>query len=341
MAGFDNEFARLLLEICRYTYAAGFDDERNAGAKQDSLKWIQGAGGMTASEPTVLRGSPTSVACLVSYPDKNVVAYMGTKTQFNTPENAAASAKDWGQNLEARLAPFRLTHEQLGVAPDQVPDGDGLGGRVHDGFLEELAAVQGLVVAELMKRGGKARPLCVTGHSQGGAEAALATRAFLAGGFQVAETYTFAAPRAGNAAFVSSVPASLPVHRIEFGDDIVPHVPPTLINKQAEPIVRGLAAAPFLGHRVRGLLEGLLKVGDRNAFCGLGTLCYGSNKTKAIRIDLSAADEAALFYDRVWSLARHPERWAEHHHLAGTTEEAKAGVKGNYTALVSDFTVVR
>ncbi len=337
---FDSAFARLLLELCRYTYAAGFADRRNDDDAQDALATMRRIGDAAFGTPLIIRGSPTSVACIASFPDKNIVAYMGTKTQFDTRDNAMASIRDWSRNLDALLGPFALTREQLGAAPADAIDNANLGGRVHRGFLEELAAVQSLVVAELSRRGGKSQPLYITGHSQGGAEAALATRAFVAGGFAVAATYTFAAPRPGNADFVASVPAALPVHRLEFGDDIVPHVPPILISREAQEIVRSLLTFPLLTNDAREVLNFLAKVDTTNSFHGLGTLCYGSNKTQALRVDLSRDDEAALFNDRLWSLVRHPERWAENHHLAGTTDEASQGIKGNYTALVSMFTIV-
>ena len=91
MMTFDRGFARLLLEICRYTYTASFDDRINAGDKQDALNWIKSVGGLLTDEPIILRGSKTSVACIAAYPDRNIVAYMGTKTQFNTLDNAVAS----------------------------------------------------------------------------------------------------------------------------------------------------------------------------------------------------------------------------------------------------------
>ncbi len=339
-AAFDSAFARLLLELCRYTYAAGFADRRNDDDAQDALATMRRIGGPTFDTPLIIRGSPTSVACVASSPDKNIVAYMGTKTQFDTRENAMASIRDWSRNLDALLGPFALTREQLGATPADAIDNANLGGRVHRGFLAELAAVQSLVVNELSRRGGKSRPLYITGHSQGGAEAALATRAFVAGGFSVAAAYTFAAPRPGNADFVASVPAAVPVHRLEFGDDIVPHVPPMLISREAQEIVRSLLSFPLLTSDAREVLNFLAKVDTDNSFYGLGTLCYGSNKTHALRVGLSRDDEAALFNDRLWSLVRHPERWAEHHHLAGTAEETNQGIKGNYTALVSMFTIV-
>jgi len=220
---------------------------------------------------------------------------------------------------------------------------DDLGGMVHEGFLEELGAVQDRVVAELLKpkRGGRSRPVYVTGHSQGGAEAVLATRALLAGGFPVVATYTFAAPRPGNAEFTQSVPATLPVHRIEFGDDIVPHLPPKLIGKEIQKIVKGLKLLPFLDKQKSvKLLDLVLNTSASKGFTGLGTLCYGSYKTRGPRVDMSDEAEASLFYDRLWSLIRHPERWAEHHHLAGTSDEVKQRIKGNYTALVSQYQVI-
>jgi len=340
MMTFDREFARLLLEICRFAYATGFNDHENDKDKQDALNWIRNIEGLTTTEPITLKGSKTSVACIAAYPDRNIVAYMGTKTQFNTLENTRASIEDWSQNFEALLTPFKLGSAQLGTDHPTNIDKDNLGGLVHKGFLEELAAVQYRVVEELLIHGGRNRPVYVTGHSQGGAEAALATRALLAGGFPVVSTYTFAAPRTGNLEFTQSIPATLPIHRIEFGDDIVPHLPPTLISEEEQKIVNALEQLPFVATEVRELLTLLQHGNSKNSFMGLGRLCYGSHKTQALRVDMSREQERELFYDRLWSLARHPERWAEHHHLVGTKGDVSKGIKGNYTALVSDYQLV-
>lgn len=338
MITFDQRFARLLLEICRYTYAASFNSAANAVDKQAALNWINQAG---APDAIVMlnddRNPSTSVACVVAYPDKNIVSYMGTKTEFNTPNAAIESIDDWAQNVEALLVPFKLTAEQLGL---DHPVKNSLGGLVHKGFLEELSAVQAKVVQELLKHGGKSRPVYVTGHSQGGAEAALATRALLAGEFPVAATYTFAAPRPGDLSFANSIPATLPVHRIEFGDDIVPHVPSTLISKNVRAIVEGLLKIPLLPEHVKKLLNFLGHTTEKTCFVGVGRLCYGNHETKALRVDISVEQEAALFNSRLMGLVSNPKHWAEHHHLAGTTAEVSSGVKGNYTALVSEFPMV-
>jgi hypothetical protein len=337
---FDRVFARLLLEICRYTYAAGFNDQENAGDKQDALHWIRSAGGLLTDEPIMLFGSKTSIACVASYPDRNIVAYMGTKTQFNTLEHAISSIEDWHENMKTLLMPFQLSSDHLGANYPPNVDKDNLGGKVHRGFLKQLTDVQDQVAATLLGNGGRGRPVFVTGHSQGGAVAALATRALLAGGFPVVSTYTFAAPRPGNPTFIKSIPETLPVHRIEFGDDIVPHVPPILIGEKAKNIIGWLKLLPNLSKEVSRILDFLEKVKNGNQFSSLGKLCYGSNKTQAMRVDISAEQEKALFYDRIYSLARHPDHWAEHHHLAGTSEDVENGKKGNYTTLVSDFQIV-
>lgn len=341
MADFNRNLARLFLEICRFTYASQFNDAKNNSDKDDAMKWIKDNGGLITDTPIVITSGKTSVACVSPYPDKNVVSYMGTKTEFDNIQNSIDSGEDWTQNFEVNFVPFKLSPQEIGEGYPAGVNLDDLGGKVHEGFLEELRAVQAKVVLELFKNGGRDKPVYVTGHSQGGAEAALATRALQAGGFPVVETYTYGAPRSGDSAFVESVPASISVHRLEFGDDIVPHVPPMLLGQYSKTIVDALLQIPFLKDENRNFLRFLQKTADENAYVALGNLCYGSNKTKAIRVDLSVEEEAALFYDRLWSLIRHPERWGEHHHLDGTKEEVSKGQKGNYTALVSNFQLVQ
>jgi triacylglycerol lipase len=154
---------------------------------------------------------------------------------------------------------------------------------------------------------GQWRPVFVTGHCQGRAEAVLTTGALLAGGFPVVSTYTFAAPRRGNLAFIESIPKTLPIHHIEFGDDIVPHVPPIMISREVQKIVGLLKFLPNLPGEVGRILDFLQKAKEGKGFASLGKLCYGSYKIQALRVDLTAEQEIALFHDRVWSLARHPD----------------------------------
>lgn len=338
MSTFDHKDARLLLELCRYTYAAGCEAEANARAREDALEWINASD--TPDALVVLKDAKpvtTSVASVASFRDKNVVAYMGTTSEFKVGAGLSSSIVDWIQNLRVLPVPFSLTEEQLG---GKCPGMDDLGGLVHKGFLEELRAVQAKVVAELLKYDGKTKPLFVTGHSQGGAEATLATRAFLAGGFPVAATYTFAAPRTGDRAFVGSIPGTLPFHRIEFGNDVVPHVPPRKLGWIFRNGGGWLAKSRGIPEQGRRLLSRMIDLMDQADFVGAGRLCYGDNAERKFHVDLSAAEDEKLFWSRFWSLLGNHKDWGEHHHLTGTTEDDAAGRKGNYTALVSEFEIV-
>lgn len=353
---FDRKMARLALEICRFTYAAGIGNAANAPDRSDALTYIKTHSSPLA-EPIPIVGGETSFACVVPYADRNVVSYMGTKTEFRVIKlselvnllksgnllSVALQAKglvrqflqsleDWGQNGKARPVPFQLEGTHIGQA-----GGVTLEGVVHHGFLGELKAVQAEVVAmlkQLKHTDGSDRKVLVTGHSQGGAEAALATRALAAAGFDVEVSYTFAAPRTGTKEFADSV--KTPVHRIEFGDDIVPHLPPALIRKLLEDFVaehKLLLRTLKLLDDVEAAMSNLTDFG----YVGLGPLCYGEPIERKVHIDLSAAAEKVLFEKRLEFLKKNPTHWGDHHHLAGMTAEvsAKPSKRGNYTVLVS------
>ena len=204
---FDRSVARLALEVCRYTYAAGVGDAQNRPDLDNSFDFITRNSGRIDSpdgRPIPVRGhgkNVTSFACVVPYADRNVVSYMGTETEFDRSDlvQFLVSLRDWSNNGKAKLVPFELDGSHIGRAT-----GVTLEGLVHDGFLGEVKAVQDQIVAILQTQGGVGRPVLVTGHSQGGAEAALATRALAVAGFNVEATYTFAAPRAGTAAFATA-----------------------------------------------------------------------------------------------------------------------------------------
>ncbi len=347
---FESSTARLALEICRYTYAVGVksdDNTANDAAKEQSLEYITDHStesstspdcplGMLLKGPKSIFGGPTSFACVTSFEDCNVVSYMGTKNEFRAIDfaeffdlfqsgNVAAialkgtkvvrqlleSLEDWGRDGEARSVSFDLDGSHIGKS-----QGVTLEGRVHEGFLKELRAVQEKVIAELRNfklANGSDRKVLVTGHSQGGAEAALGTRALAAAGFDVEVTYTFAAPRSGTQQFADSI--KTPVHRIEFGNDIVPHLPPTLIRKLLEDFVDE--------HKI--LLKTLTLLDDIEAainklsdfgYVGLGPLCYGELNEQKLHVDMSTAEERLLMDKRLEQLKKNPKTWVDHHHLA-------------------------
>lgn len=333
MKTFDRGFARLLLEICRYAGAAGQDTED----RRNALAHIRKMGGLLTDEPTLLQGSETSVACIASYSDRNIVAYISHRNQFDTLDTTLISIKNWSDHYETLLTPFKLSNEQLGTNPLQNLDKDNLGGLVHYDFLEELASVQDKVVIALLRNGGRSKPTYITGYSQGGAEAILATRALLAGGFSIVSTYTFAAPRPGNLEFARSLPNTLPIHRIEYGNDIVPHLPPAAMNQKIKELVNKFG---FL--QLNEQIKALLMLSQQathieNSFASVGMLCYGCSKTRTLRIDMPAAQESALLDERLEELFKitHLKDWIEHHRLIGIT----CGQEDDYTALISNFPI--
>jgi hypothetical protein len=183
----------------------------------------------------------------------------------------------------------------------------------------------------------------VTGHSQGGAEAALAVPALRAAGFNVVEAYTFAAPRPGDAGLRQHVRESgIPVHRIEFGNDVVPHLPPFLADDAMDAALLRLLSSRFgrivvnLGHRfLPDELEDRLErwIWDDRGFTGVGALCYGSPQAP-LRLGMQEADERTLFTQRLKALKQalrsHPDELAEHHHLRGTEDDERRQRPGNY-----------
>jgi Lipase (class 3) len=142
---------------------------------------------------------------------------------------------DWVNDINARPVP-----------------GDGLPGEVHEGFLGSLNSLWPVVRDEAksqLARAGTSTRLLVTGHSKGGAVAALAAMRFLKQESIAPTVVTFAAPKAGNTAFADAYNAVMDHTRYEFGEDVVPHLPPST------DLFSILSALPFLGSRLSSLQQ--------------------------------------------------------------------------------------
>ena len=258
----DTSLAILLGKICQYIYKSS-----DAG--------LPGLGSPSAKIFHDVSPLPTSFAGVLRYPDKTVLAFQGTITK-----QSVQSVKDWLQNFRAVLVPAL-----------------GLPGLVHAGFADQLKLIYEDLLADLTK--GFAPPLYVTGHSQGGAVAALATKALQQSGITVTAAYTFAAPRPGDGAFASSV--QTPVYRFEYGDDIVPHVP-----------FHGLSLAPL--ERIPELRDLIGRISDTLGYVSVGALTYGAGG-QPLRVGLSPAEERALQLARVPGLLTARDKLFAHHHM--------------------------
>jgi hypothetical protein len=96
-------------------------------------------------------------------------------------------------------------------------------GRVHHGFSTALRRTWRQI--ETILADVRDRPLFLTGHSMGGALAVLTASRLAKLGHPPVATYTFGAPRVGDAAFCASY--ALPTYRIVNRLDLVPELPPT------------------------------------------------------------------------------------------------------------------
>jgi hypothetical protein len=85
--------------------------------------------------------------------------------------------------------------------------------------------------ARAIEQGRRRGRLIVTGHSKGGGIAPLAAIRFVKQekvDANLVKVVTFAAPKSGDSAFAAFYNATIADHtRYEYGDDVVPHLPPS------------------------------------------------------------------------------------------------------------------
>jgi hypothetical protein len=172
--------------------------------------YLAGAG--FVNDPAVFTAGPLAIdGCLVGeIEDGLVLAFRGTMP-FDLDE--PPTVRDWMGDFDA---------EPIVI--------DGFPGCVHAGFSADFTALWPKITAELQQRQAAApanRPLLITGHSKGGAMAALAAWRFQAtAGTPPLKVITFAAAKPGDADFRAAYTAAGIDHtRYEYNIDIVPHLP--------------------------------------------------------------------------------------------------------------------
>jgi hypothetical protein len=230
----------LCASACAYAASAG----ESVLDPDAAIPYYDGAGFL--QPPTAFLGGPEDIdACLVgTTADGVVAAFRGTLPldgPFTLPK-----LLDWTNDLNAQPVP-----------------GDALPGRVHAGFLLSLEALWDRVRDETKRQlaqVGRAAPLLVTGHSKGGGVAPLAAMRLHMEEAITARVVTFAAPKCGDQEFADAYNAEVDHSRYEFGEDIVPHLPPSAT------LFSVLSALPFFGQRVAGL--------PRFDYARVGTLRY-------------------------------------------------------------------
>jgi len=129
-------------------------------------------------------------------------------------------AADWGTNFKFRMKQFAITGTAQEAA---IPTGE-----VHRGFQDAWQSVEKRVVYQLHKWWTPETQLWITGHSLGGALAALAATSLEYQGFAVAGLYTFGQPRVGDWPFTRQVNGRMGDRMFRYvnNNDIVPLIPP-------------------------------------------------------------------------------------------------------------------
>jgi hypothetical protein len=192
--------ARLLL-ACDCAY------EITRGGKFESASPYWSPIGFAADVQAILQGGIN--ACLVgSIPEGILIAFRGTLY----PLGPGDWIRDWAHDFD--------------IMPMHLP---GKAGSVHSGFWSALETLwPALTKAVDAIDPVKGRSLLLTGHSKGGALAILASwRAETMWNRQVSQVVTFASPRVGDGTFSGQFERLQINHvRFEYGDDIVPHLPP-------------------------------------------------------------------------------------------------------------------
>jgi len=134
--------------------------------------------------------------------------------------------QDWQTNLNLQLQPFQVQSEH----PVKLPEG-----RVHRGFQEAWASVEGAIVAQIRQwYSPDSSRLWVTGHSLGGALASLAAVSLECQGFRVSGVYTYGQPRVADWQFVRQVNTMMGdrIFRYVNNNDIVSLIPPEFVPWQ-------------------------------------------------------------------------------------------------------------
>ncbi len=108
--------------------------------------------------------------------------------------------------------------------------------KIHNGFSTAWNLAKGFVNPQIQALRALHRdaPIYITGHSLGGAIAAVSAADIKTTFGNIAALYTFGEPRVGNAEFAAYFPSVIASNRVIHYADLVPHVPPSSFGFQHE-----------------------------------------------------------------------------------------------------------
>ncbi|HIK45395.1 MAG TPA: lipase family protein [Leptolyngbyaceae cyanobacterium M65_K2018_010] len=209
---------------------------------------------------------------------------------------------DWRTNLKIRLKQFTILADQTVVPPR---------GRVHRGFLEAWQSVEKQVIYYLKKWRTPEAKLWVTGHSLGGALAAVATISLESMGFEVSGLYTFGQPRVADWAMVNYMNRRMGDRIVRYvnNNDIVPLIPPQIIPWVPTRVYGHMGQFRYFNEfgrlrrrsflfqrfpdRIFGMIRAILTSGSPDAIDDHKMEFYVANLQKALNRELKEAELAA------------------------------------------------
>lgn len=186
------------------------------------------------------------------------------------------------------------------------------GGMIHAGFLKEWELIEDRVIKCIRHYWRPGKKLYITGYSQGAAIAMICTRAiqtkYESEKWVTIETYAFAGPRAGDKSFSKAVTQASPIYRFEYGDDLVPHLPP---GNSGPGITPTLVTEPILvplsfnsNWPLPTLFDLLTLIPLGLGYCHAGFLYY-IDRNLVLHTDLTQHQENALARQRLGKILRH------------------------------------
>jgi len=111
----------------------------------------------------------------------------------------------------------------------------GIPGQVHTGFLNVLDRSWLKVLSAVQSRATNGKPVFLTGHSMGGAQAVITATRLARLGFNIDSLYIYAVPRIGDDTYAAFVEKMFPdrLWRFVNSEDIVPRLPPPSVAAAA------------------------------------------------------------------------------------------------------------
>jgi triacylglycerol lipase len=125
-----------------------------------------------------------------------------------------------------------LTDLTFASKPETVK---GIPGHVHTGFLNVLDRSWAKVLQAVESKASHGKPVLLTGHSMGGAQAVISAVRLARLGYNVDSIYIYAVPRIGDETYAAHVEKIFPdrLWRFVNNEDLVPRLPPPSVAAEA------------------------------------------------------------------------------------------------------------